>query len=98
LCNIKLLLHSTKPIIGFQRISGMCEHWGTTLQKFTTLITWLSPSNWLILLILHQLLHKLRLHCQYLLNSWWRWWWWIWGNTSMTPASSSSGHLPFIKM
>jgi hypothetical protein len=69
LCNIELLFYSTKPIIGFQRISGMCEHWGTTLQKFTTLITWLCPSNWLILLVLHQLLHKLRLHYQQLLNT-----------------------------
>jgi hypothetical protein len=57
----------------------------------------LCPSNWLILLVLHQLLHKLRLHYQQLLNTWW-WWWWVWGNTSMTPASSSSGHLSSIKM
>jgi hypothetical protein len=42
-----------KPIIGFQWISGMREHWGTALQKFTTLITRWCPSNWLILLVLH---------------------------------------------
>jgi hypothetical protein len=39
LYNVELLFHGTKPIIGFQWIYGMREHWGTTLQKFTTLIT-----------------------------------------------------------
>ena len=47
----------------------------------------------LILLTLHQRLHKLCLHCQKLLNCRWRWWWWMWGNTSTTLASSSSRHL-----
>jgi hypothetical protein len=53
MCNVELVFHGTKPIIGFQWISGMHEHWGTTLQKFTMLITWLCPSNWLILLVLY---------------------------------------------
>jgi hypothetical protein len=64
LCNVELLFHGTKPIIGFQWIYGMREHWGMTLQKFTTLIMWGCPNNWLILLVLYQLLHKLCLHCQ----------------------------------
>jgi hypothetical protein len=33
LSNIELLFHRTKPIISFQWISGMSEHWGMTLQK-----------------------------------------------------------------
>jgi hypothetical protein len=77
----------------------MSEHWGMALQEFTMFITWWCPSNWLILhilLILHQGLHELCLHRQELLNSQWRWWWWIRGNASMTPTSSSSGHLPSI--
>jgi hypothetical protein len=45
LSNVELLLHCTKPIIGFQWISGMSEHWGMTLQKFTTLITRRCSSN-----------------------------------------------------
>ena len=48
----------------------------------------------MVLLILHQRLHELCLHCQKLLNCQWRWWWWMWGNTSMTSASSSSRRLP----
>ena len=62
------------------------------LEEFTTFITRCS-TNGLVLLILHQSLHKLCLDCQKLLNSGW-WWWWMWGNTSMTSASSSSRHLP----
>jgi hypothetical protein len=33
LCNVELLLHGTKPIIGFQWISGMREHWGDGPSK-----------------------------------------------------------------
>jgi hypothetical protein len=69
LSNVELLLHRTKPIIGFQWISGMIEHWGMTLQKFTTLITRRCSSKWLVLLIVHQSLHQLWLYCQKLMNS-----------------------------
>ena len=92
LCYVELLFHCTKPIICFQWISGMREHWGTALQEFTMLIMRCS-TNWMVLLILHQYLHELCLHCQKLLNSRWRWWWWMWGNTSMTLVSSSSRYL-----
>jgi hypothetical protein len=53
LCNVELLFHGTKPIIGFQWICDMCEYRGTILQKITMLITWGYPSNWLILLVLY---------------------------------------------
>ena len=92
LCYVELLFHCTKPIIYFQGISGMRKHRGAALQEFTTLVMWCS-TNQLILLILHQSLHKLCVHYQKLLNSRWWWWWWMWGNTSTTSASSSSRHL-----
>jgi hypothetical protein len=45
LYNVELLFHGTKPIIHFQWISGMREHWGMTLQKLTMLIMWLCPQQ-----------------------------------------------------
>jgi hypothetical protein len=88
LSNVVLLLHRTKPIIGFQWISGMSEHWGMTLQKFSMLITRMCSSNWLVLLIFHQSLHQLCLYCQEFMNS--RWWT---NSTTTVSTSSSSRHL-----
>jgi hypothetical protein len=76
-----------KPIISFQWISGMGEHWGMTLQKFTTLITHRCSSNWLVLLIVHQSLHQLCLYCQKLMSRWWT------SSMTMASTSSSSRHL-----